>query len=194
MPFWNGFKSFINYFIHNTISISKGSEIWNETAARKQENTPPCGLWPGSYTAQLLGCVQMLWRPSVQARETGNTVLSSAYDSSSIPGRCGSREPCTGVRVVKNPWKWWKGPGHSSDTVTCLIPLFYLGDEAVQLWSHFCIQAWIFNLCSPWSIGWASYRFINLEGLYILLINLNWRLQNLNLKSFPIPLFMVQIR
>lgn len=188
MLFWNGFEPFTTVSFTTPLTWAKvlKFEVRLEQESRKLYHFIDSGL-----VSMLCGYWVVCRCPVPRREKVGDTGLSSTCASSFIPGSCGAQEPSIAIEAVKNPWKLWKVPGHPRNTVTCLIPHFYLGDEAVALWNHFCIQAWIFNLCSPWSTGWASYGFITLEGLYILLINLNSMLQNLNLKSFSIPLFMV---
>ena len=108
--FENGFKSFINCFSRNNISISKGSEIWSEAVVGKQEKYKAMWALVWALCCPIIG----LCTDAMEAQYAGST-----------PAGSGSWEPSIAVRVPKNPWKLIKGPGHSSYIMTWLIPLFF---------------------------------------------------------------------
>lgn len=105
------------------ISISKGSEICSEAVARKQESTRPCGLWPGPWAVRLLGCPD-----AMEALCPGLRVGTLLQLHIPFLAATGWRAPhCH--QSGSESLEVMKRPGHSRDTVTCLIPLFYFRDE-----------------------------------------------------------------
>lgn len=127
---------------------SAKAEICSEAVARKQESTQPCGLWPVPWA------VRMPWRSCAQVWGWGQCYSRMFH---SWQPRAG--ESRVAIIVAKSPWKWRKGPGHSRDTVTCLIPLFYFRDERwscePRLHSGFNIQ-FVLSMVYCWSFTQSS--------------------------------------
>ena len=177
----NGFKSFISRFSHNNISSSRDWSLkWDGSWKQKHRATWALAGALGCGIPGRCGRGRCHGSPEPRHERVGATGLSSARASSPTPSSCGCREPGLAIRDVAPAPQWFAQSG-----------FFVWG---MKRWSYLCIQAGTFALCSLWSTGWASHRFFFLEGLSILLINLNLIPPNLSQKSFPIPLLTAQIR